>query len=34
VRDALDAVLAGKPIQNSETQAFGCFIAPPDLLKR
>jgi thiol-disulfide isomerase/thioredoxin len=34
VRDALDAVLAGKPVQNSETQAFGCFIAPPDLLKR
>ena len=28
VRDALDAVLAGKPVKNSRTEAIGCFIPP------
>jgi hypothetical protein len=28
VRDALDAVLAGRPVAHPETEAFGCFIAP------
>ena len=27
LRDALDAVLAGRPVANPETEAFGCFIA-------
>ena len=27
LRDALDAVLAGRPVANSETEALGCFIA-------
>jgi hypothetical protein len=26
LRDALDAVLAGRPVSNPETEAFGCFI--------
>ena len=26
LRDALDAVLAGRPVANPETEAFGCFI--------
>jgi len=28
VRDALDAVLAGRAVAHPETEAFGCFIAP------
>jgi len=28
VRDALDAVLAGRAVAHPENQAFGCFIAP------
>jgi peroxiredoxin len=28
LREALDAVLAGKPIANSRTKAFGCAINP------
>lgn len=28
LRDALDAMLAGRPVANPETEAFGCFIAP------
>jgi hypothetical protein len=27
LRDALDAVLAGRPVAHPETEAFGCFIA-------
>jgi hypothetical protein len=27
LREALDAVLSGRPIANPETEAFGCFIA-------
>jgi thiol-disulfide isomerase/thioredoxin len=27
LRDALDAVLARRPVANPETEAFGCFIA-------
>ena len=27
LRDALNAVLAGRPVANPETEAFGCFIA-------
>jgi hypothetical protein len=33
VRDALDAVLAGKTVSHPETTAFGCYIVPPDILK-
>ena len=32
--DALDAVLAGKPVPTPETQAVGCFIARPPAPKR
>lgn len=28
LRDAIDAVLAGRAITHSETEAFGCFIPP------
>ena len=28
LREALDAVLAGKPVTNSRTKAFGCAINP------
>ena len=28
LRDALDAVLAGKPVPKPETQAIGCYIPP------
>ncbi len=28
LREALDAVLAGKPVPNSRTKAFGCAITP------
>ena len=34
VRDALDAVLAGKTVANPETKALGCYIMPPDILRR
>ena len=27
--DALDAILAGKPVPKPETEALGCFITPP-----
>jgi hypothetical protein len=27
--DALDAIVAGKPVRNPETEALGCFIARP-----
>ena len=32
LRDALDAVLAGRPVPNPETKALGCYIVPPDIL--
>jgi len=32
LRDALDAVLAGRPVPNPETKAWGCYIVPPDIL--
>jgi thiol-disulfide isomerase/thioredoxin len=34
LRDALDAVLAGRPVPNPETKALGCYIVPPDILKK
>jgi len=32
LRDALDAVLAGKPVPNQETKALGCYIVPAGIL--
>jgi thiol-disulfide isomerase/thioredoxin len=32
LRDALDAVLAGKPVPHPETKALGCYIVPADIL--
>jgi thiol-disulfide isomerase/thioredoxin len=32
LRDALDAVLAGRAVPNPETKALGCYIVPPDIL--
>jgi len=34
LRDALDAVLAGKPVAVPETHAVGCYIVNPDILKQ
>jgi hypothetical protein len=34
VRDALNAVLAGRPVANPETRALGCYIVPPDIQRR
>jgi hypothetical protein len=34
LREALDAVLAGKPVQPPETPALGCTIVPPDVLRK
>lgn len=34
VRDALDAVLAGKKVSNPETRALGCCIVPPDISRK
>jgi hypothetical protein len=34
LRDALDAVLAGRAVPNPETPALGCAIVPPDLLRK
>ena len=34
VRDALDAVLAGRAVAHPETEAFGCFIAPGAVVRR
>jgi thiol-disulfide isomerase/thioredoxin len=34
LRDALDAVLAGRTVANPETKAWGCYIVPPDILKK
>jgi hypothetical protein len=33
LRDALDAVLAGRPVAHPETEAIGCFITDPALLR-
>lgn len=32
--DALDAVLAGRPVAVPETQAVGCVIVPPELRRK
>jgi hypothetical protein len=29
LRDAIDAVLAGRPVAQPRTEAFGCYITPP-----
>src|SRR5262245_11558599 len=34
LRDALDAVLAGKKVQTPKTEAFGCYIVPSDPLTK
>jgi hypothetical protein len=34
LRDALDAVLAGKPVTKPETNALGCFIVDPATLRK
>jgi hypothetical protein len=34
LRDALDAVLAGKTVAHPETKAVGCYIVSPDVLKK
>jgi len=33
MRQAIDAVLAGKPVSNPQTTAFGCSIVSPDILE-
>jgi hypothetical protein len=33
LRDALDAVLAGRPVAKPETEAVGCFIVDPSSLR-
>ena len=32
LRDALDAILAGRRVPNPETKALGCYIVPADIL--
>jgi thiol-disulfide isomerase/thioredoxin len=32
--DAINAVLTGKPVPNPETQAVGCYIVSPDIVKQ
>ena len=34
LRDALEAVLAGRPVPNPETPALGCTIVPPDFPRK
>jgi hypothetical protein len=34
LQDALDAVLSGKPVLHPETEALGCFITDPALLRK
>jgi len=34
LRDALDAVLAGRPVPNPQTKALGCSIVPADIFKK
>jgi thiol-disulfide isomerase/thioredoxin len=33
LRDALDAVLAGRTVPHPETESFGCFIVDPNVLR-
>jgi hypothetical protein len=34
LRDALDAIVAGRPVPKPETQALGCFIVDPAVLRK
>jgi hypothetical protein len=34
LRDALEALLAGRPVPNPETQAIGCFIVDPSVVRK
>jgi hypothetical protein len=34
LRDALDAMLSGRKVQNPETEALGCYITDPALLRK
>ena len=34
LRDALDAVLSGKPVPKAETEALGCYIVDPALMRK
>jgi len=34
LRDALNAVLAGRPVARPETTALGCYIVHPDVLRK
>jgi hypothetical protein len=34
VRDALDAVIAGRSVSNPESRALGCYIVPPDISRK
>lgn len=34
LRDALDALLGGRPVSMAETPAVGCHIVPPDVLRK
>ncbi len=34
LEDAVDAVLAGRPVRTRETPALGCFIAPPTVQRK
>jgi thiol-disulfide isomerase/thioredoxin len=34
LRDAVDAVLSGRPVQHAETEAVGCFIVDPSQFRK
>jgi hypothetical protein len=34
LRNALDAVLSGRPVPKVETEALGCYIVDPALLRK
>jgi hypothetical protein len=34
LKDALNAVLSGKPVPNPETKALGCYIVSPDIFEK
>ena len=34
LQDALNAVVDGRPVATSKTEAVGCYIAPPDLRRK
>jgi hypothetical protein len=34
LRDALDAIVGGKPVPRPETTALGCSIVSPDVLRK